>query len=61
MQQIINRSFIRSTKYVLFELAVGMNMRNKEDIRIKEMLNEDYLNHLFQELITVEMELKEIS
>ncbi|GFV18792.1 integrase catalytic domain-containing protein [Trichonephila clavipes] len=40
LQIILNSIICRSTKWTLFELLVGIKMRNKEDILIKDLLLE---------------------
>lgn len=48
VQRILNSTTTRSTKYTPFELMVGVRMRNKNDIRIKELLDEEYRNNVMQ-------------
>ncbi|GFX96723.1 integrase catalytic domain-containing protein [Trichonephila clavipes] len=40
LQRILNSTISRSTKWTPFELLVGIKMRNKEDILIKDLLLE---------------------
>ncbi|GBM14591.1 Pro-Pol polyprotein [Araneus ventricosus] len=49
VQRVINSSTSRSTKYTAFELMMGTKMKNKEDIKVNEVLHEEYLNHLMHE------------
>ncbi|GBO22891.1 Transposon Tf2-9 polyprotein [Araneus ventricosus] len=49
VQRVINSSTSRSTKYTPFELMMGTKMKNKEDIKVNEVLHEEYLNHLMHE------------
>ncbi|GBM33934.1 hypothetical protein AVEN_79829-1 [Araneus ventricosus] len=49
VQCVINTSTSRSTKYTPFELMMGTKMKNKEDVKVNEVLREEYLNHLMQE------------
>ncbi|GBO32748.1 hypothetical protein AVEN_180296-1 [Araneus ventricosus] len=48
-QSVINSSTSRCTKYTSFELMMGTKMKNKEDIKVNEVLHEEYLNHLMHE------------
>ncbi|GFS59564.1 transposon Tf2-6 polyprotein [Trichonephila clavipes] len=41
LQRILNNTISRSTKWTPFELLVGIKMRNKEDILIKDLLLEE--------------------
>ncbi|GFT54666.1 transposon Tf2-9 polyprotein [Trichonephila clavipes] len=41
LQRILNSTISRSTKWTPFELLVGIKMRNKEDIIIKDLLLEE--------------------
>ncbi|GFX60557.1 hypothetical protein TNCV_1555471 [Trichonephila clavipes] len=41
LQRILNSTISRSTKWTPFELLVGIKMRNKEDILIKDLLLEE--------------------
>ncbi|GFX03516.1 retrovirus-related Pol polyprotein from transposon 17.6 [Trichonephila clavipes] len=41
LQKILNSTISRSTKWTPFELLVGIKMRNKEDILIKDLLLEE--------------------
>ncbi|GBM68912.1 hypothetical protein AVEN_117477-1 [Araneus ventricosus] len=49
VQRIINSSTSSKTRYTPFELMMGSKMKNKEDVKVKELLHEEYLNHLMQE------------
>ncbi|GBL75933.1 hypothetical protein AVEN_234264-1 [Araneus ventricosus] len=49
VQRVINNSTFRSTKCTPLELMMGTKMKNKEDVKINEVLHEEYLNHLMQE------------
>ncbi|GBM37972.1 Transposon Tf2-9 polyprotein [Araneus ventricosus] len=49
VQRVINSSTSRSTKYTPFELMMGTRMKNKEDIKVNEVLHEEYLNRLMHE------------
>ncbi|GFS28140.1 pro-Pol polyprotein [Trichonephila inaurata madagascariensis] len=40
LQRILNSTICRSTKWTPFELLTGIKMRNKEDIRIRDLLLE---------------------
>ncbi|GFY78096.1 transposon Tf2-9 polyprotein [Trichonephila inaurata madagascariensis] len=46
LQRILNSTICRSTKWTLFELLIGTKMRNKEDIRIRELLLEEMAEKL---------------
>ncbi|GFV35376.1 hypothetical protein TNCV_3204081 [Trichonephila clavipes] len=46
LQRILNSTICRSTKWTSFELLVGIKMRNKEDILIKDLLLEEMANEL---------------
>jgi len=41
VQRIMNSTISRATKYTPFELMTGMKMRNKDDLKIKEILEEE--------------------
>ncbi|GBN06810.1 hypothetical protein AVEN_119366-1 [Araneus ventricosus] len=49
VQRVISSSTSRSTKYTPFELMMGTKMKNKEDIKVNEVLHEEYINHLMHE------------
>ena len=49
VQRIINSANSRSTGFTPFELLTGVKMRNKEDLKIKELLEEEYINSRNQE------------
>ncbi|GFY04274.1 hypothetical protein TNCV_4413621 [Trichonephila clavipes] len=46
LQRILNSTISRSTKWTPFELLVGIKMRNKEDILIKDLLLEEMAKEL---------------
>ncbi|GFS46776.1 pro-Pol polyprotein [Trichonephila inaurata madagascariensis] len=46
LQRILNRPICRSTKWTPFKLLIGTKMRNKEDIRIKDLLLEEMAEEL---------------
>ncbi|GFW93580.1 integrase catalytic domain-containing protein [Trichonephila clavipes] len=46
LQRILNSTLSRSTKWTPFELLVGIKMRNKEDILIKDLLLEEMAKEL---------------
>ncbi|GFY42006.1 transposon Tf2-6 polyprotein [Trichonephila inaurata madagascariensis] len=46
LQRILNSTICRSTKWTPFELLIGTNMRNKEDIRIRDLLLEEMADEL---------------
>ncbi|GBN09767.1 hypothetical protein AVEN_84554-1 [Araneus ventricosus] len=41
VQRVINSSSSRNTKYTPFELMMGTQMKNKEDIKVNEVLHEE--------------------
>ncbi|GFY35430.1 transposon Tf2-9 polyprotein [Trichonephila clavipes] len=49
LQRILNSTISRSTKWTQFELLVGIKMRNKEDILIKDLLLEEMAKELLEE------------
>ncbi|GFX80236.1 hypothetical protein TNCV_2642521 [Trichonephila clavipes] len=49
LQRILNSTISRSTKWTPFELLVGIKMRNKEDILIKDLLLEEMANELLEQ------------
>ncbi|GFW54990.1 hypothetical protein TNCV_2786051 [Trichonephila clavipes] len=49
LQRIINSTISRSTKWTPFELLVGIKMRNKEDILIKDLLLEEMAKELLEQ------------
>ncbi|GFW30350.1 transposon Tf2-6 polyprotein [Trichonephila clavipes] len=49
LQRILNRTISRSTKWTPFELLVGIKMRNKEDILIKDLLLEEMAKELLEQ------------
>ncbi|GFT64183.1 pro-Pol polyprotein [Trichonephila clavipes] len=49
LQIILNSTISRSTKWTPFELLVGIKMRNKEDILIKDLLLEEMANELLDQ------------
>ncbi|GFY09459.1 pro-Pol polyprotein [Trichonephila clavipes] len=49
LQRILNSTISRSTKWTPFELLVGIKMRNKEDILIKDLLLEEMAKELLQQ------------
>lgn len=49
VQRIINSTTSRSTKYTPFELLTGKKMKDKDSLRIKEILNEEYLRYVMEE------------
>ncbi|GFY46051.1 transposon Tf2-6 polyprotein [Trichonephila inaurata madagascariensis] len=46
LQRILNSTICRSTKWTPFELLIGTKMRNKEDIRIRDLLLEEMAEEL---------------
>ncbi|GFW51886.1 transposon Tf2-6 polyprotein [Trichonephila clavipes] len=48
LQRILNSTINRSRKWTPFELLVGIKMRNKEDILIKDLLLEEMANELLE-------------
>ncbi|GBM13808.1 hypothetical protein AVEN_50150-1 [Araneus ventricosus] len=58
VQRIINSTVNRSTKCTPFELMTGVKMRNKADLKKKEILDEEYLNSIIQEKETIRKEAK---
>ncbi|GFS87178.1 hypothetical protein TNCV_1130631 [Trichonephila clavipes] len=49
LQRILNSTISRSTKWTPFELLVGIKMRNKEDILIKDLLLEEMVKELLEQ------------
>ncbi|GFU20899.1 transposon Tf2-9 polyprotein [Trichonephila clavipes] len=49
LQRILNSTISRSTKWTSFELLVGIKMRNKEDILIKDLLLEEIAKELLEQ------------
>ncbi|GFW51387.1 retrovirus-related Pol polyprotein from transposon 412 [Trichonephila clavipes] len=49
LQRILNSTISRSTKWTPFELLVGIKMRNKEDILIKVLLQEEMAKELLEQ------------
>ncbi|GFT17727.1 transposon Tf2-9 polyprotein [Trichonephila clavipes] len=49
LQRILNSTISRSTKWKPFELLVGIKMRNKEDILIKDLLLEEMAKELLEQ------------
>ncbi|GFX50346.1 transposon Tf2-6 polyprotein [Trichonephila clavipes] len=49
LQRILNSAISRSTKWTPFELLVGIKMRNKEDILIKDLLLEEMAKELLEQ------------
>ncbi|GFX19872.1 transposon Tf2-6 polyprotein [Trichonephila clavipes] len=49
LQRILNSTISRSTKWTPFELLVGIKMRNKEDILIKDFLLEEMAKELLEQ------------
>ncbi|GFT57569.1 transposon Tf2-9 polyprotein [Trichonephila clavipes] len=49
LQRILNSTISRSTKWTPFELLVGIEMRNKEDILIKDLLLEEMAKELLEQ------------
>ncbi|GFW88310.1 hypothetical protein TNCV_820661 [Trichonephila clavipes] len=49
LQRILNSTISRSTKWTPFELLVGIKMRNKEDIPIKDLLLEEMAKELLEQ------------
>ncbi|GFT78452.1 transposon Tf2-9 polyprotein [Trichonephila clavipes] len=49
LQRILNSTVSRSTKWTPFELLVGIKMRNKEDILIKDLLLEEMAKELLEQ------------
>ncbi|GFY00394.1 hypothetical protein TNCV_1664331 [Trichonephila clavipes] len=49
LQRILNSTISRSTKWTPFELLVGIKMRNKEDILIKDLLVEEMAKELLEQ------------
>ncbi|GFW61070.1 transposon Tf2-6 polyprotein [Trichonephila clavipes] len=49
LQRILNSTISRSTKWTPFELLVGIKIRNKEDILIKDLLLEEMAKELLEQ------------
>ncbi|GFW32278.1 hypothetical protein TNCV_674371 [Trichonephila clavipes] len=49
LQRILNSTISHSTKWTPFELLVGIKMRNKEDILIKDVLLEEMAKELLEQ------------
>ncbi|GFW21057.1 pro-Pol polyprotein [Trichonephila clavipes] len=49
LQRILNSTISRSTKWTPFELLVGIKMRNKEDILIKDLLLEEMAKEILEQ------------
>ncbi|GFS49775.1 hypothetical protein TNCV_4344561 [Trichonephila clavipes] len=49
LQRILSSTISRSTKWTPFELLVGIKMRNKEDILIKDLLLEEMAKELLEQ------------
>ncbi|GFU62408.1 hypothetical protein TNCV_319121 [Trichonephila clavipes] len=49
LQRILNSTISRSTNWTPFELLVGIKMRNKEDILIKDLLLEEMAKELLEQ------------
>ncbi|GFY35780.1 hypothetical protein TNCV_4841571 [Trichonephila clavipes] len=49
LQRILNSTISRSTKWTPLELLVGIKMRNKEDILIKDLLLEEMTKELLEQ------------
>ncbi|GFV30190.1 retrovirus-related Pol polyprotein from transposon 17.6 [Trichonephila clavipes] len=49
LQRILNSTISRSTNWIPFELLVGIKMRNKEDILIKDLLLEEMAKELLEQ------------
>ncbi|GFX36115.1 transposon Tf2-6 polyprotein [Trichonephila clavipes] len=49
LQRILNSTISRSTKWTPFKLLVGIKMRNKEDILIKDLLLEEMAKELLEQ------------
>ncbi|GFV43999.1 hypothetical protein TNCV_3571201 [Trichonephila clavipes] len=49
LQRILNSTISRSTKWTSFKLLVGIKMRNKEDILIKDLLLEEIAKELLEQ------------
>ncbi|GFV97453.1 hypothetical protein TNCV_2039611 [Trichonephila clavipes] len=49
LQRILNSTISRSTKWTPFELLVGIKMRNKEDILIKDLFLEEMAKELLEQ------------
>ncbi|GBM87451.1 hypothetical protein AVEN_9553-1 [Araneus ventricosus] len=58
IQRIINSTVSRSTKLTPFELMTSVKMRNRADLKIKENLDEEYMNSIIQEKETIREEAK---
>lgn len=48
VQRIINSTISLSTKYTPFELLTGIKMKNKDDLHIKETLEQEHIQTLIQ-------------
>ncbi|GBN37420.1 Transposon Tf2-8 polyprotein [Araneus ventricosus] len=46
LQRILNSTFNRSTKWSPFELLIGVTMRNKEDLHLRDLLMEEIMEEL---------------
>ncbi|GBN43864.1 hypothetical protein AVEN_5382-1 [Araneus ventricosus] len=58
VQRIMNSTVSRSTKFTPFELVTGVKMRNKADLQIKKILDEEYMNSIIQKKETIREEAK---
>ncbi|GBL76669.1 Pro-Pol polyprotein [Araneus ventricosus] len=50
LQRILNSTFNRSTKWSPFELLIGVTMRNKEDLHLRDLLMEEMMEEQRDEL-----------
>ncbi|GBN96450.1 Retrovirus-related Pol polyprotein from transposon 17.6, partial [Araneus ventricosus] len=46
LQRILNSTFNRSTKWSPFQLLIGVTMRNKEDLHLRDLLMEEMMEEL---------------
>ncbi|KFM78384.1 hypothetical protein X975_13790, partial [Stegodyphus mimosarum] len=49
VQRIINSTTSQATNFTPFELLFGIKMKNKEDIKIKKILEEEHYQSTLQE------------
>lgn len=49
LQRILNSTTTRSTKFTPFEVLTGVKMKQKEDLQIKQLLDEEHILKVFEE------------
>ncbi|GFU83203.1 hypothetical protein TNCV_3738141 [Trichonephila clavipes] len=59
LQRVLNSVPTRSTKYSPFELLIGIKMKNPEDVMIRNLLEEDSQEQLFQHRDNLRREAKQ--